>query len=765
MSDLLEANDVQFSPDENVHVHEEGAIRLICAQFRSHEDGLPEWIKNSSDMYRRMGIGTEESVILVLLRDGSRSEPARVGCLDFGGMTTADIEQRFRNWADPEAAGTTIEGVEGGHGNGGKCYMSQMFDGHALIHTVSDGRGNRYGFKAGSFKPGYFPSVEEGRGFPVDEPEAQLAEALQQFGLDVAALPDCAKAMWERQNSFTLVLGVGAKTLTENHIPYSSWVESLQGHQQMVQVIQRNRVFVAHYDQRQVTGGDEPLALPSIQPIPGAEAPRVLEIPSELVDPSNGGRIATETVEGQSQLVLRTSDKSMRWSLKARHTINGWTHDRHSTGYWEVPSLSRAGYAAQIYGDVYFDRLADFKQNDRRNHSDAPLTRALREWISEQIEDYSAEFVKLDQLEATKEEKAELSRLNDALNRWKNKFLEKDIGGIGQEGANGTGDKQRRRRLPRGEPEQLVLTLYHAQAGQGVTFRPSLEFFDANGSRIRTTPFEWESSDWAVATVDGELNMISTHMPGLSTIYAVCKDSGLRSNCVDLEVLNIRDVELSPKEIEIAAGSRQPISATVHTNDERLLQGVYLIWMENSSAVVSVGSSGMVFGLAPGKTTVTAGDNQAMATHPTQVTVLKADEKRINGGSGFPCILLSEIDEDPLGEAPPVYSQAEPPVHQRPQDVDHNIWWINMASPLARQYFDAAKGGAKSLEWRVYHLERYIEIMIKIILYHDFLSGEDVSFETMLRRWEEESITMQQNAIETLHGFLEGEELNLHDAL
>ena len=61
MSDLPRAEEVAFSPDQTVHVHEEGANRLICAQFRSHEDGLPEWIKNSSDMYRRKDAGPEET--------------------------------------------------------------------------------------------------------------------------------------------------------------------------------------------------------------------------------------------------------------------------------------------------------------------------------------------------------------------------------------------------------------------------------------------------------------------------------------------------------------------------------------------------------------------------------------------------------------------------------------------------------------------------------------------------------------------------------
>jgi Bacterial Ig-like domain (group 2) len=269
----------------------------------------------------------------------------------------------------------------------------------------------------------------------------------------------------------------------------------------------------------------------------------------------------------------------------------------------------------------------------------------------------------------------------------------------------------------------------------------------------------WESSDWAVATVDGELNMITTHAPGTVSVTAVCKDSGLKSNAVTIEVLDITGVDLSPLEMELRAGSRQPITASVMTRDGRAIQGLYLIWTEDNPEIVSVGSGGMVFGLTVGETNVAAGDNQALSVTPTRVRVLERGETGKDGGSGFPRILLSEIDDDPLGERPPVFSEAEPPVYQRVQDVDHNIWWINMASPLARRYIDTARGGGwNSREWRVYHLERYIEVMVKILLTYDFTHGQDLSFETMLRRWEEESIAMQQRAIASLHGFLEGGE-------
>lgn len=342
---MAEAADIEFTPDDNVQVHEEGAIKLICANFRSHEDGLPEWIKNSSDMYRRQDVVPAESVILLLLKDGSKSEPALVGCLDFGGMTTEDIEKKFRRWADPNAAGGGDTAVEGGHGNGGKCYMTQMFSVYSLLHTVRDGRGNRYGFKAGTAKPGYFPSAAAGRGFAVANPDAELNRALKPFGLEIEKLPAAAKALWNKRKAFTLVLGVGANLLHRNKIPVTKWIDNLQGHQQMAQSIQRNAIYVGHADGR-TTKVQGPLALPEIVSIPGAEQPRVIDIPAELTDPldeifgETDERVSTGAVAGRSKLVLRTSNTNMRFSLKSRHTINGWTTDGRSTGYWEVPKLS-----------------------------------------------------------------------------------------------------------------------------------------------------------------------------------------------------------------------------------------------------------------------------------------------------------------------------------------------------------------------------------------------------------------------------------------
>ncbi len=124
-----------YFPDEDVKVHEEGAIRLICKAFQSHENGLPEWLKNAADEYIRKDAPEAERIILVVFEYGRKLNTPSISCLDFSGMTSAIIEQNFGVWADPEAArrGGRGAGVQGGHGNGGKCYMTQMFEDYAVL--------------------------------------------------------------------------------------------------------------------------------------------------------------------------------------------------------------------------------------------------------------------------------------------------------------------------------------------------------------------------------------------------------------------------------------------------------------------------------------------------------------------------------------------------------------------------------------------------------------------------------------------------------
>ncbi len=226
---LGSAGEVQYTPDQDVKVHEEGAIRLICAPFQTHENGLPEWVKNAADEYARTKRDAAERIIVVILNDDRQRRTASISCLDFSGMASGVIEQHFRIWADPDAAqrGTNAESIQGGHGNGGKCYMCQMFESHALLQTVKNGLGCTYGVIANSVRFGYFPSREDGRNYKVPNASGSLRAALKEFHCDIDRLPHAVQRAATACSGYTIISGFGPKELA-GRAAFTSLVDHLQ---------------------------------------------------------------------------------------------------------------------------------------------------------------------------------------------------------------------------------------------------------------------------------------------------------------------------------------------------------------------------------------------------------------------------------------------------------------------------------------------------------------------------------------------------------
>lgn len=744
-----------YTPDQDIRVHEEGAIRLICAAFQSHENGLPEWAKNAADEYARQDAPEQRRVIFLIFDYGRRNVPTSISCLDFGGMTSRVIEENFRIWADPEAAarGTRTSAVQGGHGNGGKCYMTQMFEQHSLLHTVKKGKRCRYGVRAGSVRFGYIPDRALGKDQPVGDLRAELSAVLAPIRCSVDRLEEVASEALRVADGFTLATGFGSKGYG-NRIPMVQLLESLQSHHQMIRTLELCEVYVVVNGELFNQG--RPLALPEIDPMAGAEEPRVIEVLEKLPDPMSEQEVST-TNDGQlvaGELVLRTSDVSMRWSKKLRHTIAFKARSGY-IGFVLVPELDvQSPYAVHIYGDCILPALEEFKQNDRQRLADSPLMRAVLRWIGQEIQNYAREFEARDRRRYGQEEKNAISRMNDALDRWKNKFLNTVMQGLW---GNGEGFPPPPPPLPSGKPATIELSLTHYMAGVGVSFRPVLKFFDRDGQRIRAVPFRWVSDDNNVAMVDEDLSIINTFACGETTIHAETLDGRVTSNSVSLSVVHIHDIRIEPPEIEVAAGSRCKLDAVCRLATEEEASGVLLVWTEGDPSVARVSSAGLAYGFAPGQTEVTAGDDRCMSRSPCIIKVVPGEgrgrgERR---GRGYPKVLVSEIDPDPeTGEAVR-FGRDEPPVSQRPQDVDGNIWWINSAAPLARMYLDSTRGyGYETREWRMYHMERYIDVMVQIALTYGPEEVTELSAGDWILRWGSQVAEMQKHAASSLADFI-----------
>ena len=104
----------------------------------------------------------------------------------------------------------------------------------------------------------------------------------------------------------------------------------------------------------------------------------------------------------------------------------------------------------------------------------------------------------------------------------------------------------------------------------------------------------------------------------------------------------------------------------------------------------------------------------------------------------------------------------DPPIHQPlPIDVDNNIWWINLASPFARLYYSSERYGVKSDAWRMYHVERVIDVMVQIALSHGPDSEESRGSRDWIYRAAEFEAEIRAKAIESLREFIESGETEI----
>jgi len=752
---------VQFEKDEKIRIHPKGAIAQLCSPFRSHEQGLPEWLKNANTAYANANAASEDRVLTLLF--GGKGEERYVAALDHVGMTVEDIETRFSDWGNPEAylgQAAPDEVVEGGHGNGGKCYMTQMFESHSYLYTVRAARGSKYGFKGDDPNPGYFPDKQRGRGFPVSKPVDELRRALNEIGVDFARLPDEVKTAAAHRDGFTLVVGVGPRNF-EHKDASEKLVESVIAHPQSLITIQRTRVFV-------VINGKSvlhlcPVRLPDIPPHPEAPEPRIVVIPKVLIDPETDAEVNTvsDLSAPQGRLIIKISDVSMRWKLRSRHSITFFAY-KYPIAFLTMEDIARTSWVDRMYGECHLDELNKYVTNERRDLADSPLTRAVRAWVKDEVLAYEAEFRKKERLKASQEQQEALRRQNEFLNKWIQKSLEEEMSAAGSGGGKGGRKPTPVRPLPQDVPVTVEVTSPFSRAGVGVSLNLRVIFRNADGKRVAPVPFMWNSSDWAVATVDSDIHAVVTHTPGVTSVWIETLDKKLRSNAVDIEVVNIQSISIRPSELTIQAGKIHQLEAVVVDREYREFSDVYLTWLQDDSAIVSVTATGKVIGRRQGTTTIQVGDdNYTDDSCRCIVTVIPSTGTDDQGGKNFPKIILSEWEPDPLnpdGE-PCRLSPQDGPVHQpTPQHVENNVWFINMTCPLAKYYFE--KYGANSVQFREYHLERCAEALVKIKLNNLYQETEDISFDEMERQWREQAAEVQARATDELAPFLEGEAIS-----
>lgn len=444
-----QTSDIQIKEEPNVY--HDNILDIWGNDFNfSHEKGLAEWLKNSVDAYRRMGESDKNQYISFRFTDETKSSPSTIECLDYAGMDLQDIEKALKWWGDPNAAkrGQKVK-VYGGHGNGGKFYMRQMFQSSHFV-TYKKGRMSIFGFnekRKYGFADGY-----------KDKPTS-LDEALKIIGIEKTAIPNYLLHRLEHgETGFTLVRGIKPKKLIGKNLPVVRICERLKYHPQARSPLKFSNVTVVHNGKTLINS----LRMEEIEPMEGIEGPHIYEIPDmiELMtddDPHKEINMFDQGYE-RGKLVLKTT--SIPFGRGGRKPelncidIVGEIGVIASYDMQQIGFLKYFPQAQYIYGEcvcpILEDPDYDCVQNDRERLVDNERTQALLRWICGKIDEVAGKIAARETKQQEEQNTKTTDEFNQILNNWKNQFMSKlfseilggpgegsSTGGYGGEGSGG----------------------------------------------------------------------------------------------------------------------------------------------------------------------------------------------------------------------------------------------------------------------------------------------------------------------------------------
>ncbi|MCG2725269.1 MAG: hypothetical protein L6420_03255 [Elusimicrobia bacterium] len=350
-------------------------------------------------------------------------------CIDFVGMSKTDIDQAFKRWGDRRAAARdTGRRMLGGHGNGGKFYMRQMFSTSQFI-TYSGKRLNVFGFNKKK-RYGYADGYENKK--------MSIEDALKFANIPASLVPVAIKNRWRASDvGFTVVIG---------EVPNKFRISTLAKIYQKLKIHPQSRRLVKHKEIHVLSNSK----LPSQKLIPDEIAPRKefeklkqIQIPRKIIYEGEEFEFRNNAYP-KAYLDLYTSEQPFgRSGEKASLNSIDILGEVGCIGTYRLNELGYLKYSAQaefVYGECYCpileDKDDDCIKNDREKLVDVQKTKALRNWIKSKVDELCEKLSDQDKNNRKKADFSKSAQFNEVLNAWKNKFMSKIFaevfGGPGQ---------------------------------------------------------------------------------------------------------------------------------------------------------------------------------------------------------------------------------------------------------------------------------------------------------------------------------------------
>ena len=424
---------------EKPEIDVENLLNLVGKEFHfDHAKGLSEWLKNSIDAYTLENISDENQNVFIVLEVSQNYLVKSISVIDFVGMTRDKIDKAFKRWFDPNAARTTNELIKkdikalGGHGNGGKFYMREMFRTSQII-TYRNNHINIFGFNE---------KKQYGFHKEYDNKTVSIDQAISIANVDKSKnLHPIIINQIHSQKRFTIIQGIQPKAIAKTNY-LNKLIDGLILHPQSRRIIQRKNVYILYDDKI----APKKLQTPTIKPKPGFEEPREFECPNILQN-ENESILMYGDKDQPIKLTLFSSELPLKGQkYRGLNRIDFLSAVGVIANYEisELGNIDLSNYSEFIYGDCYCDIMEkdELVRNDRDKFIEAPKKRVLLNWVKDCIQSFCQEMDEKVKNEKKKIDLKQTSLYNELLNRWKNRFLNKlfkeGFGGNGTSGMDGS---------------------------------------------------------------------------------------------------------------------------------------------------------------------------------------------------------------------------------------------------------------------------------------------------------------------------------------
>ncbi|HET7552686.1 MAG TPA: Ig-like domain-containing protein [Gemmatimonadaceae bacterium] len=149
----------------------------------------------------------------------------------------------------------------------------------------------------------------------------------------------------------------------------------------------------------------------------------------------------------------------------------------------------------------------------------------------------------------------------------------------------------------------VVVTPDTATLVVGQSKQLSAKTFDSGGDELNGRTITWSSSNENVASVSSTGKVLAV-APGSATITATSEGKSDKSTIT--VIAPVSAVTVQPDSISVIEGNTSTLTATVKDANGNTLEGRTVTWESANTNVATVDGNGVVTGVAPGATTVTA---------------------------------------------------------------------------------------------------------------------------------------------------------------